>query len=332
MNRVVRFHNAGDADVLEVVQEAPRSPEPDEVLVRIAAIGMNRAEILFREAQYIYQPEYPSRIGLEGVGIIDALGSEVKDFAVGDRVAILSTVYQPREGTYGDHVTVKAANVMKATQRLSDIEEAAAWNSYMTSYGGLFQVAGLTQGQTVLLTAATSSVGLAAIALVKNAGARAIVTTRNPGKKQALLDAGADLVVVTDTESVVDRVLEATNQAGADIIFDPIAGASVQEFLDALRPGGHYVAYGALGGMTAEIPMFKAFQKVLSFRVYSVYELMQSPELRADAEAYLRPRFEEGQLSPHVGETFALSQVAEAHRVMESNRHIGKLVLSTQER
>lgn len=331
MDRVVRIHRAGDASVLKLVEEAPRSPEPDEVLVRIGAIGLNRAETLFREDQYIYPAEFPSRIGLEGVGTIEAVGSSVKDFSVGERIATLSQLYQPREGTYGDHVTIKAENIIKATKRFSDVEEAAVWNAYLTSYGGLIQVAGLTQGQSVLLTAATSSVGLAAITLAKNAGAQVIATTRNPNKKQALLDAGADIAVVTETESVVEQVLNVTAQMGVDIIFDPIAGVMVQELMDALRPGGRYIVYGLYGGLTVEIPMFKAFEKLLNFRVYSVYELMGSSDLLAEADAYLRQRFEDGQLLPHVGEVFGLSQVSDAHRVMESNRHIGKLVLTTEE-
>lgn len=331
MNRVVRFHSAGDASVLKVVEETPRPLESDEVLVRIGAIGLNRAETLFRQDQYIYPAEFPSRISLEGVGTIEALGSTVKDFAVGERVALLSRLHQPVEGSYGDHATVKAANILRATKDFSDIEEASVWNSYLTSYRGLIQLAGLTQGQTVLITAATSSVGLAAIKLAKNVGAQVIATTRNQSKKQALLEAGADIAVVTETEYVVERVLGATNQAGADVIFDAITGVMVQEFMEAIRTGGHYIAYGVFGGTTAEIPMFKALEKLLHFQVFSVYELMGAPDLLAEAIAYLRTRFEDGQLSPHVAEVFDLSQVAEAHRVMESNRHTGKLVMTTAE-
>ncbi len=269
-NRVIRFDHAGNARVLKVIQETPRQPEVDEVLVRVKASGVNRAETIYREDQYIYPAQFPSRIGMEGVGIVESIGAEVKNFSVGDRVAILSSVHQPFEGTHGDHVTVKATNLIKATQRLSDVEEAATWNSYLTAYGALIHVAGLQQGQTLLITAAASSVGLAAIALAKNVGAQVVATTRKPDKQQALKDAGANSVVVTGSESVAERVLAATNQVGADVIFDPIAGAMAQEFMKALRTGGHYIAYGVFGGMNTDIPMFTAFEKLLTFRVIPI--------------------------------------------------------------
>ncbi|MDY6897805.1 MAG: zinc-dependent alcohol dehydrogenase family protein, partial [Cyanobacteriota bacterium] len=220
MVKIVRFDEFGDASVLKL-EELPL-PEPDkgEVRIKVEAIGLNRAEVAFREGQYIEEPDnFPAILGYEASGVIDAIGEGVTEFKIGDRVSTIPGFSMKKYGVYGESAIVPVAMVAKYPEKLSPKEGTAIWMQYITAYGALVEFGQIKSGDFVLISAASSSVGSAAIQITKAQGATAIATTRGESKKQMLLDNGADYVIVTKNEDLLTRVMEITNGQGANLIF-----------------------------------------------------------------------------------------------------------------
>jgi NADPH:quinone reductase-like Zn-dependent oxidoreductase len=232
-------------------------------------------------------------------------------------------------GVYGESAIVPAHAVARYPENLTPAEGASIWMQYMTAYGALVHYGQVGAGSVVLITAASSSVGLAAIQIVKAAGGVAIATTRGAGKKQALLDAGADYVVVTDEESLAERVMEMTDGAGANIVFDPVVGPMLSDLAEAAAKGATIYVYGALSSEPAEYPLLAALGKGLSIRGYVLFEITGDPAGLERAKRFVYDGLEAGDLRPIVARTFPLDEIVEAHRYMESNQQIGKIVVLT---
>jgi NADPH:quinone reductase-like Zn-dependent oxidoreductase len=199
---------------------------------------------------------------------------------------------------------------------------------YVTAYGGLITNGKLQAGDFVLITAASSSVGLAAIEMVKAEGGISIATTRTAEKKAELLAFGADHVIVTDEEDLVERVNQITGNKGARIVFDPIGGKGLLALADATARGGIIIEYGALATDPTPYPLFAALGKALTIRGYTLFELVAEPALLEKGKKYVFEHIEKGDFKPRIAKTFPLSEIVEAHRYMESNAQIGKIVVT----
>jgi NADPH:quinone reductase-like Zn-dependent oxidoreductase len=198
MSRIVRFSKAGGPDVLEFVEVDVPNPGAGEVRINVKAIGLNRAESMWRLDRYI-EPvaQYPARLGYEAAGIVDAVGKDVTEFAIGDAVNVMPSFSMNDYGTYGEVVIVPAYAVLKQPASLSFTDAASIWMMFVTAYGALIEDAEVTTGDFVLIPAASSSVGLAAIQVTNYAGATSIALTRTSEKRQLLLKAGAAHVIAT---------------------------------------------------------------------------------------------------------------------------------------
>jgi NADPH:quinone reductase-like Zn-dependent oxidoreductase len=181
MPRIVRFHEVGDANVLKLEELPKPQPKEGEVLLRVEAIGLNRAEVMFRSGQYLYQPSFPSLLGYEAAGIVEAVGPRVTGLKPGDRVSSIPSFSLIEYGTYGEYAVLPAHALTPYPANLSPVEGASIWMQYLTAYG-VVEFGGLKEGQHLLITAAASSVGLAAIQIAKAVGAISIATTRNKAK------------------------------------------------------------------------------------------------------------------------------------------------------
>jgi len=204
------------------------APAPRAGQVRSAgkALGLNRAESMFRTGTYNEVPVFPSRIGYEAAGVVDAIGAEVIGLAPGDAVSVVpSDGSVGTYGTYGEHAIVRARYVVQHPSSLSFVDAAAVWMQYLTAYGALIEIGKPTKGDVVVITAASSSTGLAAIQLANLVGATPIAATRTAAKRDSLLAAGAAHVIVTDEEPLAARMRELTGGAGARLVFDPVAVA-----------------------------------------------------------------------------------------------------------
>jgi NADPH:quinone reductase-like Zn-dependent oxidoreductase len=328
MPKIVRFHETGAADVLKLEDLAATEPKEGEVRIRVEAIGLNRAEVMFREGKYLQQPVLPSRLGYEAAGVIEAVGPGVTEFHVGEHVSTVPAFLMGHYGTYGESALVPAAAVARYPANLSAIQATSVWMQYLTAWGGLIHHGHLQAGQAVLITAASSSVGLAAIELAKIAGATAIASTRTSAKKQALLDFGATAVIASDEEDLAARVHEITNGRGADLIFDPIAGPFLETLASAAAQGAQIIEYGALATGETPYPLFQALSKALVVRGYTLFEINSDPVLRATAQTYIYDLLAEGKLNPKIDKTFPLDEIVAAHRYMESNQQFGKIVVT----
>ena len=328
MPKIVRFHETGGPEVLKLEELPLAEPGAGEVRLKVEAIGLNRAEVMYRQGQYLETPEFPSRIGYEAAGTVDAIGPGVDGLQVGERVSTIPSFPMGRYGVYGESAIVPDYAVARCPDTLSIFECTAIWMQYLTAFGALVEYGRLDRTATVLITAASSSVGLAAIQITKMVGATAIATTRGAGKKQFLLDAGADRVVVTDQEDLAEAVSGITSGKGADILFDPVAGPFLEQLANAAAPGATIFEYGALSMAPTSFPLFPALAKGLTVRGYTLFEIVKDPEKLARGKQFVYAGLESGALRPVIDRSFALDDISEAHRYMESSEQKGKIVVT----
>ena len=326
MARVVRFHELGGPEVLRVDQVEVGAPGPGEARLRVAAIGLNRVEAMFRSGGF-GAPPLPAKIGYEAAGVIEALGEGVEGFKVGDRVATLPGLPMERYGVYGEAILYPADWLIPQPEGLSLQDAAAAWMQYLTAYA-LIALAELKPDDAVVITAASSSVGLAAIQIANMLGARSIAVTRGRGKAAALKAHGASDVVVTDEQDLVQAVTALTGGRGARVIFDAVAGDTIAALAEIASTRGIIIVYGALAGGLGAMPLQTAMLKSLTIRGYAMNDLMADPEVRRAAIDFITAGLVSGELKPVIDQVFPLEEIAAAHRRLESNLQFGKILVS----
>jgi NADPH:quinone reductase-like Zn-dependent oxidoreductase len=322
MARTVTFSKTGGPEVLTINNINIPVPAANEVRIRVKAIGLNRAEAMWRSGAYIEEPVLPAKLGYDAAGIIESVGSNVKDLAIGDHVGTIPAFSQNEYGVYGELILMPAHAVIKSPPSLSFEQVAAIWNPFITSYGALIDGAHLYAGQSVLITAASSSVGLAAIQVANMVGAVPIALTRKSDKKQHLLDAGAAYVIATEEEDVVAVVKEITNGRGADVVFDPVGGSLFAKLLLALTRGGQMFLYGALSNEATPLQLIDVLNQVPVIKGYTVWDITKDPERVEKARKFVFSGIASGALKPMIAKKFAFEQIVDAHRFLESNQLI----------
>jgi NADPH:quinone reductase len=327
MPKIIRFHEVGDASVLKLEELPKPKPGEGEALLKVEAIGLNRAEVMFRSGAYLDQPNLPSLIGYEASGIIESVGSGVTGLKPGDRVSSIPAFHMDKYGTYGEYAILPAYALAPYPEHLSPAEGTSIWMQYITAYG-VIEFGSLKKGQHLLITAAASSVGLAAIQIAKFVGAISIATTRNKAKAGALTDAGADFVINTESEDLVQRVDEITGGKGFALAFDPVAGPGLEALANAAGYEATIIEYGALDPRPTPYPLFAALRKGLSIRAYTLFEINTDPERSTRARKFVTEGLTAGILKPIIAKIFKLEEIVEAHRYMESNEQIGKIVVT----
>ena len=199
---------------------------------------------------------------------------------------------------------------------------------YVTAYGALIGIAGLKKGDFVVIPAASSSVGIAAIEIAKAEGAVSIATTRRSDKKAELTALGADHVIATEEEDFVARVSEITGGKGARVIFDPVAGPFLEKLADITQPEGIIFQYGALSMQPTTFPLVAALTNGLTVRGYTLMEFTRNPERLPAAKKYVYDRLADGRFQPKIAKTFALAHTVDAYKYLESNTQVGKIVIT----
>ena len=325
MAKVVRFGQFGGPDVLRIDEMAVPMPGAGEVRIEVAAIGLNRVETMYRGGGF-GPVSFPAKIGYEAAGIIDTVGENVTGLVRGDRVAVLYGLSMERYGTCADTILYPAERVMKLPDELPLVDAAASVMQYGTAHA-LVAVAGMTRGDHVIVTAASSSVGIAAIQLANSRGAIPIATTRNRDKERRLKELGAAHVIVSDEEDIATRVLAITGQAGARILFDAVGGSSLAAILPAIAREGVAIVYGLLGGISVEMPLAQMMQANLTVRGWSADIVTADPDRRAELKEFLLRFLGPEGRRPAIARAFALEDVADAYRYLESNAQVGKVVV-----
>jgi NADPH:quinone reductase-like Zn-dependent oxidoreductase len=326
--KIVRFHTVGGPEVLKIQEEPVAEPGKGEVRLNVKAIGLNRAEVMFRRGNYLESPGLPSKLGYEAAGVVAAIGPDVDKSWLGKKASTMPAFLMTNYGVYGEVAIVPASALAVYPEKLTPEEGTSIWMQYVTAYGALIEHAQITKDDFVVITAASSSVGLAAIEMVNAQGAISIATTRTSKKKSTLREVGATHVIATEEEDFVARVKEITGGKGARVVFDPIGGKGIELLAKAAAYGGTIFEYGALAPEPTPFPLFTALSKGLSIRGYTLREILSVPKLRAKAERYIFDHITAGDFKPRIDRVFPFAQIVEAHRYMESNEQIGKIVVT----
>jgi NADPH2:quinone reductase len=323
--KAVQFSRFSGPEVLELVEQPTPQPGPGEVLVRVRAAGVNYFETLMRRNLYAVTPELPMVPGVEVAGEIEAVGQSVDAALRGARVAVPMFAIGRPAGGYAEYVAVEAASVLPLPDGLP-FEHAVAL--LVPGLTALYLVQrGLPQGRTVLVTAAAGGVGSLLLQLARRAGAeRVIAVAGGPEKLDAARGLGADLGVDYREPGWAARVRETVGGRGADIIYDTVGGAVTRACLDALAPAGELV-FAALGRYELTVAELEGMLfRNQSLKGFALLPLLTPQRLRTDL-AELFALAAAGALTVTIGGRYRLDQAAEAHRVLEDRRSVGKVVL-----
>ncbi|MGW0536397.1 zinc-dependent alcohol dehydrogenase family protein [Streptomyces sp. NPDC003032] len=326
--RTVLFDEIGGPEVLRVEDLPLPAPGPGEVLVRVEALGLNRADTLFRSGAYYYQPTLPaSRLGYEASGVVEAVGEGVSAHSPGDAVLTGPGIEMGAQGVHADRLVLPAGSLVPRPAGLDAVTAAATWLTYSTAYGGMLESGGLRPGDHVVITAASSGVGVAALQTAARIGAVPIAVTRTGGKRRQLLDHGAALVVASDTEDVVKEVHRFTGGKGAELVFDAVGGPGLAETARAATVDGTVVVYGSLDGRPTQMPL----NWPVAVRGYANDHFASSAGGLRRVNAFIASGLRDGTFRPVVAEVFeGLDRIQDAHRLMEANDHVGKIVIELQ--
>jgi NADPH:quinone reductase-like Zn-dependent oxidoreductase len=244
-----------------------------EVRIRVDAIGLNRAESNFRSGTYVYASHLPgSGLGYEAAGVVEAIGEGVNGFVVGDAVSAVPTFLMTDYGTYGESVVLPAHALVHRPDGVDAVTGAATWMAYSTAYGLLVEFGGVKPGDTVLINAASSSVGVAAIQVANHLGAVPIASTRTGAKRQRLPDAGAAHVIAVEEENLVREIHGLTGGRGVELAIDAVMGPTVTTLIQTVAPDGTLLFYGWLDPTPAPMPIAPDFRG-RNIRTYAFTEV-----------------------------------------------------------
>lgn len=328
MPQIAVFDVLGGPENLKIKDAPTRFPGQDEVKLRLEAAGLNRAELLYMAGHYYEKPQLPSRVGYEVMGVVEAVGPGVDSSWIGKRVGTVPGYSMNRNGALGEEAVVPAEWLVDHPQQLSAVEGASVWMQYLTAYSGLMLHGKLAKGEFVLLTAASSSVGLAAIQIAKAEGATAIATTRHGDKREALLAQGADHVIATEEEDLPARVREITSGKLPRIVFDPVGGPFLGKLVEAAAPGGMICEYGVLAPEPATFSVMQLLGKGMTIRGLGIRDVLADPAEFSKAKQYVLDRLSDGRFLPIIAKTFPLAEASEAYRYLASNQQVGKVAIS----
>lgn len=317
----------GGPDVLQWTEVEDPVPGPGEVLVDVAASGVNRADLAQRQGFYPPPPGAPPYPGLECSGTIAAVGPEVTGWKPGDAVCALLA-----GGGYAEKVAVPAGQLLPAPQSISLAHAAALPETACTVYSNVFLGARLAAGETLLVHGGASGIGTMAIQLGKQAGATVAVTAGSAEKLKACRELGADITINYRDEDFVQSIKDATQGRGADVILDIMGAAYLDRNIDALAPDGRITNIGMQGGRKAELDLGKLMSRrgtIMSTTLRARPRDQKALIVKAVRE-HVWPLIDAGEIRPVIYRELPFPQAPEAHRIMNASSHTGKILLCAQ--
>jgi putative PIG3 family NAD(P)H quinone oxidoreductase len=323
--KAVLFDKPGDESVLHVGEVEAPELGPNDLRIRVAGAGVNRADLLQRRGMYPPPAGASPLLGLECAGEVIQVGARAAGWKPGDRAMALLA-----GGGYAEQVVVDAGSAMPVPRALSDAEAAGLPEVYLTVFLNVFQLGALPAGRTLLVHGGGSGIGTAAIQLAKLAGARVIVTAGSDEKCARCSALGADVAVNYRTEKFLDAVRAATNGAGVDVVLDSIGAAYLADNLASLAVGGRLVLIGLMGGAQAELNLGALLVRRLSLigSTLRTRSLAEKAALVAAFRARFGADLEAGRIRPVVDRVLRFSQAGDAHRLLQASDHFGKVVLA----
>ncbi|SFB73991.1 putative NAD(P)H quinone oxidoreductase, PIG3 family [Microbulbifer thermotolerans] len=323
--RFIDLPEYGGPEVLQLSEGEKPRPAAGEVLIKVAAAGVNRPDIVQRKGLYPPPPGASPIPGLEVAGEVVAVGEGAARWHVGDRVCALTN-----GGGYADYVTVPAGQCLPVPQGLSPVEAAALPETFFTVWSNVFDRGRLQAGEVFLVHGGSSGIGTTAIQLASQFGARVFATAGSDDKCRACESLGAERAINYRAEDFVEVVRAATDERGADVILDMVGGDYIARNMKAAAMDGRIVNIAYLQGAKVQVNMLPVMLKRLIL-TGSTLRPRSAEEKAAIAQALeekVWPLIEKGKIRPQVYATFPLPEAAEAHRLMESGAHVGKIVLT----
>ena len=323
--RAIEITQYGEPEVLKLGTRPVPQPARGEVLIAMAATGINRADTMQRRGNYPVPPGTTDIPGLELSGTIAAIGEGVSDWRIGDEVCALV-----QGGSYADYCIAPSAQCLPIPKGVSLVEAGSLPETFFTVWSNVFDRGALKGDETLLVQGGTSGIGVTAIQLAHALGHRVFVTAGSDEKCAACVQLGADRAINYRTEDFVKVIKEVTGGKGVDVILDMVGGAYVNRNLQCMAEEGRLVYIATMGGAKAEINVVALMQKRLSITGSTLRA--RPVEFKAAITKNLRekvwPLIEAGRIKPVIYKTFALADAASAHALMESSQHIGKIMLT----
>ncbi|HRW61096.1 MAG TPA: NAD(P)H-quinone oxidoreductase [Defluviicoccus sp.] len=321
----IRTERFGPPEVLLPAEMDVPAPGKGEVLIKVAAAGVNRPDVIQRTGHYPPPPGASDVLGLEVAGVVVGRGEGVTEPALGEQVCALVI-----SGGYAEYCVAPAALCLPVPAPLSLIEAAGLPETCFTVWTNVFERGRLQAGESFLVHGGTSGIGTTAIPLAKALGARVFATAGSAEKCQVCRDLGAEIAINHRSEDFVAVVKAATGRRGVDVILDMVGGDYIQRNISALAPDGRLVQIAFLKGSKAELDLMPVMLKRLTVTgsTLRARPVAEKASIAAALKTKVWPLLEAGQLKPVIHTTLPLAQAAEAHRLMESNRHIGKIILT----
>ncbi len=316
---------AGDADVLRLGTTAVPQPRDDEVLIRVHAAGVNRPDVMQRRGLYPPPPNASPILGLEVAGEVAAVGSAVRDWRVGDRVCALTN-----GGAYAQYCVAPAPQCLPWPKGYDAIRAAGLPETYFTVWANLFMHGRLARGETVLVHGGTSGIGVTAIQLAREFGARVIATAGSDEKCAACVKLGAEAAINYRTEDFADRVAALTGGRGVDVILCIVGAPYFERNLKSLAIDGRLVQVATqLGAKVENLDLFLVMRKrlVITGSTMRPRTTQEKGAIAATLREKVWPSLDAGRAGPVIHAVFPMAEAAAAHRLMESSTHVGKIVL-----
>jgi NADPH2:quinone reductase len=318
-----------DMSGVSLVNKQVKEPGPKEVLVRVKASSVNFPDYLMTQGKYQHKPELPFGMGMEGSGIIEKLGSDVKDFNVSDEI----TFGALGQGAFSDYLILNERAIDIKPSNLSFSQAAAFQTAYLTAYVSLVRRGNLKQGENLLVHGATGGVGMAAVQLGKYLGAKVIATGTSEEKLNVTKEWGADHIVLTHKEGQVEfreEVKDLTNGQGADVIYDPVGGDVFDHSIRCINWGGRILIVGFASGRIPELPINMALIKGFSVIGVRAGEYgRKNPEAGIENNKAIRDICEKGHFNPHICKEFSLDKAKDAVQYLSQRKLVGKIVITT---
>ncbi|MFM7699142.1 MAG: NAD(P)H-quinone oxidoreductase [Limnohabitans sp.] len=318
-------HGAGGSPSVMHLSETPvPKPAAGEILIKVAYAGVNRPDCLQRSGRYPPPPGASPILGLEASGHVVALGEGVTAWKLGDQVCGLAN-----GGAYAEYVCIPQGQALPVPEGLTLLQAAALPENYFTVWTNVFQRGQLKPGETFLVHGGSSGIGLTAIQLAKAFGARVMCTVGNTEKMQACQAAGADLSINYRTQDFVKEVMSATEQKGVHIILDMVGGDYMQRNLDCLAVNGRLVQIAFLQPSKTEVDWMGLMVKRLTFTGSTLRPrtAADKAQMASELRQNVWPMLQQGKCLPVVHQVFDWGEAAQAHELMESSAHIGKIML-----
>jgi putative PIG3 family NAD(P)H quinone oxidoreductase len=322
----IEITQPGPPEVLQPTRRAVSPPARGELLLRVAAAGVNRPDLLQREGRYPPPPGTTDIPGLEAAGAVAALGEGVAGWKVGDEACALVA-----GGGYAEYCVAPAAQCLPVPKGLTLVQAAALPETFFTVWTNVFERGQLTRGETLLVHGGSSGIGTTAIQLGRTFGARVLATAGTAEKCAACRRLGAERAVNYKEEDFVAVVKEATDGQGVDVILDMVGGRYIPRNLECLAREGRLVLIAFLGGAKAEVDFRPVLQRWLTVTGSTLRprSIEEKGRIARALQKEVWPRLESGEIAPVIHATLPLEEAAEAHRLLESGIHVGKVVLVT---